>query len=127
MQNAPNQFLSQLNSLLITNFGHNEKTMDTDIINGHQVAITPRLTALYVALILAAEYDSSTQQLAPKGLPNKALSQLYPLFHPHTQSISFSKYIPLYTSCLLHIRYSFTFSPIHCPEFHYHKNHGLLA
>jgi hypothetical protein len=36
------------------------RTDITDIINGHQVAITPRLTALYVALILAAEYESST-------------------------------------------------------------------
>jgi hypothetical protein len=40
--------------------------MDTEIINGRRVAITPRLTALYVALILAAEYESSTPKIGKK-------------------------------------------------------------
>jgi len=40
--------------------------MGTDIINGHKGAITPSLTALYVALILAAEYDSSTPTIGKK-------------------------------------------------------------
>jgi len=40
--------------------------MGTDVINGHKVAITPRLTALYVALILAAEYESSTPTIGKK-------------------------------------------------------------
>ena len=127
MQIAHNQFLSQLNSHLITNFGHNEK----------QLAQTSSMVTKWLSLpawllymfhqFLQQNMRAQHQRSAKKGLPNKALSQLYPVFHLHIQSINFSKYIPLHTSCLLHICYSFMISPIQCPEFHYHKNHGRLA
>ena len=43
------------------------------------------------ALILVAEYESSTLKISKKDPPNKALSQFYPLSHPHKHSASFSK------------------------------------